>query len=166
LNRDFREMLCAFDAEGVEYLLIGAFAVLVHGHSRATGDMDLLVRPSPENARRVMAALRRFGAPVFQVKEEDFAVPGTVFQIGVPPLRIDILTSIVAVDFDEAFRRRFIGRVEDLAIPVLGREDLIRNKRAAGRPKDRLDADWLERNRPPGDTPPRPRTPRARRRRK
>ena len=98
MNPDFRDMLFALNGEGVEYLLVGAYALAVHGMPRATGDIDVWVRPSPENARRTLAALRRFGAPLADLSQADLTRPGTVFQIGVAPRRIDILTAIDGVE--------------------------------------------------------------------
>ncbi len=133
-----------FNAHGVEYLLVGAYALAAHGRVRATGDLDLWVRPDPANAKRVIAALTAFGAPLHDASEEDFSRPGLVFQIGVAPLRIDILTSIDAVDFDEAWGERFTARLAEQSVPVLSVAHLIRNKRAVGRTQDLADAEWLE----------------------
>lgn len=144
LNRDFAEMLSALSGEGAEFLVVGAFALSAHGYSRATGDIDLWVRPSPENAGRVMTALRKFGAPLHDLHEEDLLEPGTVFQIGVAPLRVDILTSIDGVEFEDAWKAREFHAVDGVTLPCLARRDLIRNKRATGRPQDRVDADLLE----------------------
>jgi len=144
MNPDFHDMLSAFCAEGVEFLLVGAYALAVHGLPRATGDIDLWVGGDPQNAGRVIAALRRFGAPLLDVKEEDFRTPGTVFQIGVAPRRIDILTAIDGVEFDEAWTNRVEVEIEGLRIPVLSREHVLRNKRASGRPKDIADVRELE----------------------
>ena len=121
-----------------------AYALAVHGQPRATGDMDVRVRPTPENARRVAAALRRFGAPMEQFTEADFARPDLVAQLGVKPNRIDILTGIDGLSFEEAWPNRLAQVVEGLSIPVLGRADLIRNKRATGRTQDLADAEALE----------------------
>jgi len=144
LNRDFVEMLSALSAEGAEYVVVGAYALAVHGVPRATGDLDILVRPSGENAPRVMAALRRFGAPLLDLKEEDLGKPGTVFQVGLPPSRIDLLTSIDGVGFDEALESRAEREWEGLRIPFLGRDALLRNKKATGRIKDLADVEALE----------------------
>lgn len=133
-----------FNARGVEYLLVGAYALAAHGRVRATGDLDLWVRPDPSNAKRVIAALAAFGAPLHDASEEDFSNPGLVFQIGVAPLRIDILTSIDAVDFAEAWAGRFTARFADQPVPVLSVAHLIRNKRAVGRTQDLADLEWLE----------------------
>jgi hypothetical protein len=144
LNRDFVEMLRALSAEGVECLLVGAYAMAAHGTPRATGDLDLWVRPTRDNAERVLRALRRFGAPLFDLTVDDLACPGTVFQLGLPPRRIDILTSIDGVKFAGAWAARVTVRLDDVEVAVLGRRDLIRNKRATGRPKDRVDLRILE----------------------
>lgn len=144
LNPDYRDMLYALSEESVRYLLVGAYALAVRGHVRATGDMDLWVECGEDNARRVMAALERFGAPLQEIEARDFEVPDTVFQIGVVPRRIDPLTSIDAVDFEEAWREREEVEVVGLKVPVIGRRHLLRNKRATGRPKDEADTLWLE----------------------
>ena len=144
LNPDYRDMLSALSAAGVEYLVVGAYALAAHGLPRATGDIDFWVRPSLENADAVMEALREFGAPLGDLTRDDLARPGTVFQIGVAPRRIDVLTSIDGVAFPEAWGGRETRTIDGLAIPVLSRAHLLQNKRATNRPKDQLDADWLE----------------------
>lgn len=144
LNPDFRDMLSAFCDEGVEFLLVGAYALAAHGHPRATGDLDLWIRCSHENAQRVWRALSRFGAPLCDLTIEDITSPGTVIQIGVAPRRIDLLTSIDGVDFEEAWPERKDIAVESLTVPVIGRADLIQNKRALARPQDLADVAWLE----------------------
>jgi hypothetical protein len=146
LNPDFRDMLSALSSEGAEFLLVGAYALAAHGLPRATGDMDIWIRRSEENAVRVRRALRRFGAPLTVLTKDDLKTPNLVLQIGVVPRRIDILTSIDAVQFDEAWSDRQIIEVEGLTISVLGRSHLIQNKRAVGRPQDLADVAWLERN--------------------
>jgi hypothetical protein len=145
MNPDFSDMLSALSDEGVEYLLIGAYAMAVHGVPRATGDIDLWVRPTAENADRVLRALARFGAPLADLRAADLTGEGTVFQIGVAPNRIDVITAIDGVSFDEAWPRRIASQVAGLTIPVIGREDLIRNKRSTGRSQDFADAERLER---------------------
>ena len=144
LNRDFAEMLAALSAERVEFLVVGAYAMAAHGLPRATGDIDIWVRPSQENGHRVLRALDRFGAPRFDLTLADLSHEGTVFQLGVPPRRIDILTSIDGVDFDTAWKTRTVGIVDTVEIPVLDRAALLRNKRAAGRPKDLVDVQIIE----------------------
>lgn len=144
LNADFRDMLSALSDARAEFLLVGAYAVAVHGLVRATADLDIWVRPSEENASRVWRAVARFGAPMESIREEDFRAPGVVVQIGVAPRRIDLLTSIDGVDFDEAWRERTVVDIEGLRVPVLSRRHLILNKRAVGRPQDLADAARLE----------------------
>ncbi len=141
MNRDFLDMLSALSAAGVEYLLVGAHALAAHGVPRATGDIDIWVRPTEDNAARVLDALVAFGAPSSDLSRADLIRDDTVFQIGVPPHRIDLLTGIAGVGFDEAWPRRIEIALPDLPfpVPVLGREDFVRNKRAAGRAKDRAD---------------------------
>jgi len=144
LNPDFRDMLSTFGDEQVEYLVVGAYALAAHGRPRATGDLDLWVRPTAANAARVWRALARFGAPLEGLSQGDLAAEGNVVQIGVAPRRVDVLTSIDGVSFEEAWPARLQVEVEGLRLPVIGREHLIRNKRASGRPQDLADAAWLE----------------------
>jgi hypothetical protein len=146
LNPDFHDMLSALCGEGAEFLLVGAYALAAHGLPRATGDMDIWIRCSAENAERVWRALRRFGAPLTGLTRDDLNTPNLVFQIGIAPRRIDILTSIDAVQFDEAWPYRQVVEIEGLAIGVIGRSHLIQNKRALGRPQDLADVAWLERD--------------------
>lgn len=145
LNPDFSDILSAFDAEGVEYLVVGAYALAAHGLPRATGDIDLWVRASPANAERVYRALLSFGAPAEQFSRSDFEAPDTILQLGVPPARIDVLTSIDGVEFDTAWAGRMVVEIDGLEIAVLGRRELLENKRAVGRPRDLADIAWLER---------------------
>lgn len=144
LSPEFIDILSVFTDEKVEYLLVGGYALGFHGYSRATGDIDLWVRRDERNAERVMRALRTFGAPLFDVTSDDFAAMGTVFQIGVPPARIDIMTDIDGVEFSEAWPGRKIISVEGLDIPLLEKALLLANKKATGRPKDMPDILWLE----------------------
>jgi len=132
-------MLSAFTAENVEYLVVGAYAMSAHGVPRATGDIDLWVRPSPDNAKRLMKALVRFGAPTLGMKAEEFEDPDLVFQIGIAPWRIDILTGIDGVTFDEATQSKKIIDIGGHEAPVIRKDLLIQNKRAAARPKDLAD---------------------------
>jgi len=143
---DTRDLLDAFDAAAVEYVVVGAHALAAHGLPRATGDFDVLIRPSPENAARVMQALDELGAPTraHGVVEEDFATAGAVYQIGLPPRRIDLLTHISGVPFEAAWASRMECGVDGRRLSVLGRATLIQNKRASGRPKDLLDVAALE----------------------
>jgi hypothetical protein len=116
----------------------------VHGYPRATGDLDIWVRPTRENADRVWVAIARYGAPRRYLDANDFCTPDTVFQIGVAPRRIDILTTIAGIEFDEAWPTRQQQVVDSVSFHVIGREELLKNKRAAGRPKDLADVAWLE----------------------
>jgi hypothetical protein len=145
MNLDFLDLLRAFIAAEVRFVIVGAYALAVHGRPRATGDLDILVEPSPENAPRVLQGLRAFGAPLESVTEKDFSVPGIVFQIGLPPRRIDILTELTGVSFVDAWTDRVRHPFGPLTVDFIGREVLIRNKRAAGRPQDLADIDTLER---------------------
>ena len=138
-------MLAALSAAGAEFLVVGAHAVAVHGRPRATGDLDLWVRPSHENSARVWEALVAFGAPLADLTRADLEQPDLIYQIGVPPARIDVLTGISGVTFAEAWPRRIIVPIGGLSVPVLGRDDLIRNKKAAGRPRDLADVADLDR---------------------
>jgi len=144
MNPDFREMLAALSAAGADFMVIGAHAMAAYARPRATGDIDLWVRASPENAERVWAALVEFGAPLGALTKDDLATPDLVYQIGVAPSRIDILTAIEGVSFDDAWPRRNEIDVMGVAVPVIGRTDLIQNKRALGRPKDLADLEELE----------------------
>ncbi len=149
MNRDFSDMLSALCGAGAEFLVVGAHALAAHGRPRATGDLDLWVRPTKENAQRVWKALAAFGAPLEGLRLADLCDADVVFQIGLPPNRVDILTAIDGVEFEAAWTRRIQVRLAGLEIPVLGRADLLVNKRAAGRPKDLADLAWLEAPDPP-----------------
>jgi hypothetical protein len=113
VNHDFRDLLAEFNAQNVEFLVVGAHALAAHGCVRATKDLGVWVRPHPENAKRTISALRVFGAPLHDLSESDLSMPGVTFQIGLPPLRIDILTSISGVEFEEAWRSRMETRFAD-----------------------------------------------------
>ena len=144
MNQDFRDLLAEFNAQGVEYLIVGAHALAAHGHVRATKDLDVWVRPDLENAKRVIKALRAFGAPLHDLTEADLTGPDVIFQIGVFPLRIDVLTAIDGVEFSEAWQHRLLSKFGDQPVAVLSKEHLIRNKRAAGRTQDLADVERLE----------------------
>lgn len=145
LNEDFQDLLVALQESDARFVLVGAHALAVHGVVRATGDLDVFVSPDAENALRVLRALRAFGAPVgaHGLTKDDLARPGTVYQMGLPPRRIDILNEISGCSFDEVWARRVLVDLDDLQLPVIGREDLVTNKRASGRPKDLLDVELL-----------------------
>lgn len=144
LNENFRDMLSAFSEAGADYLLVGAYAMAAHGCPRATGDIDIWVRPTKDNARCVWAALEKFGAPLSKVTPEDFCTPDIVYQMGVPPQRIDILTSISGVDFEDAWPDRLTVSVDGLSVPVIGLRQFYSNKLASGRDKDQQDATILK----------------------
>ncbi len=147
MNPDFIEFLAALLRADARFLIVGAHAMAVHGVPRATGDLDVWVAPDPANAERVWTALLDFGAPVetLGLSARDLAAERMVFQMGIPPRRIDLLTSVTGVQFDAAWRARRTLRVDDLDLPFLGREALLRNKRETGRLKDLADADTLDR---------------------
>lgn len=147
MNDDFLDLLHALVEADVEFLVVGAHALAVHGVPRSTGDLDVWVRPTEENGKRTMAALRAFGAPLeaLQVSAKDFESPDSVVQIGLPPRRIDLLTSISGVTFDEAWPDRVQQAVAaDLVVPFLGRRALIQNKSSTGRTKDIADVEQLD----------------------
>ena len=132
---------------GARFLVVGAHAMAVHGVPRATGDLDVWISPDHANSERVWQALLAFGAPVGElgVSRADLETPGMVIQVGIPPRRIDLLTEASGLVFEEAWKNRTTHRVDSLEVPVLSRQDLVRNKRATGRPKDLADLDVLER---------------------
>lgn len=146
MSPDFRDLLSVFNAHRVEYLVVGAHALAAHGHVRATGDLDVWVRPRAANAARVLEALKDFGAPLLDLAEADLARDGTMFQIGVVPLRIDVLTSIDGVEFDEAWADRLVAKFAGLDVPVLSARHLVKNKRAVARTQDLADVEWLEKH--------------------
>lgn len=148
LNRDWSEFLSALISRRVVFLLIGGHAVAGHAEPRFTEDLDVFVEPSIENALRLRQALIDFGFHEVAPPAQDLAQPDKVFMLGRKPWRIDILTGIAGVSFDEAWAGRVEARFEAGPIPVIGREALIRNKRAAGREKDLLDIAMLERHDP------------------
>jgi hypothetical protein len=145
-NPDFKDLLSALSDEGAEFLIVGAHAVMLYTAPRYTKDLDIWVRPTSENAERVYRALRVFGAPLHELTPGDLAVPGTIFQIGIAPNRIDILTSLEAVTFEEAWERRASSTYGGVPIALLSAEDLLKNKRAVGRPQDLVDVDRLEKS--------------------
>lgn len=150
-NPDFRDLLYEFNAGGVDYLIVGAHALAAHGVVRATKDLDVWVRPSLENARLAYRALAAFGAPLHQLEQDDLASPDVVFQIGVAPVRIDILTSIDGVEFDDAWVDRIESRYGDQTVHILSKTHLIRNKTASGRLQDLADVEHLGKLHPERD---------------
>jgi len=143
LNKDYKEMLQCLLEEKVKFLLVGAYAVAVHGYPRATKDIDFFVWATPENASSLMKALIKFGAPLDKISQSDFSSKGIVFQIGNSPRRIDIITSASGVDFEQAYGNKQIVFLEGLEVPVISLQDLIVNKRASGRTQDLADVEKL-----------------------
>lgn len=145
LNQDFHDFLAALLATSTRFLVVGAHALAVHGVPRATADLDVWIEAGAKNAERAWAALLRFGAPVeaMGVSREELTRPNQVVQIGLPPRRIDLLTSISGVSFEEAWSGRAIHEIGGLAVPFLGRVALVRNKKATGRAKDLADLEAL-----------------------
>jgi hypothetical protein len=146
LNADFSDLFAALNGACVSYLLVGGYAVAFHAEPRFTKDLDIWVEPSPANAARVFEALKVFGAPLSEVTEADFAAPGIVFQIGVPPNRIDVVTTVDGVEFSDAWSARAQSSYGAQRINVISRQHLIENKRAMGRPQDLVDVAILERH--------------------
>jgi len=143
VNPDFRDLFAALNAAGADFLVVGGYALAVHGHPRFTKDLDVWVRADAENARKVWDALAAFGAPMGNLALQDLAAPGIVFQMGLPPNRIDLLTGIDGVTFQGAWEHRLESRYGDQPVRVIGLEDLIQNKLATGRPQDALDVKTL-----------------------
>ncbi len=144
LERDFKEMLSCLNARHVEFLVVGSFALAFHGKPRLTGDIDLLVHPTPENGARVMQALQDFGMALPGLSAADFEKPGQVVQLGVPPVRIDLVTSITGVSWEQVSQGGVDGTLGGVSVRYIGLHEFILNKRATGRPKDLGDIDGLE----------------------
>jgi hypothetical protein len=145
LQRDLREFIELLNSHAVEYLIVGGHAVAFHGYPRLTIDLDFFVRPDRENAGRLLAALDDFGFGQVGLDESTFTGPDKIVQLGLPPNRIDLLTGISGVSFEEAWPGRVAGQLDGLPVAFLGREELIKNKRASGRPKDLADLVEIER---------------------
>ena len=143
MQPDFRELLALFNAHHVEYMLVGGYALAFHGAPRFTGDLDILVKPDPENTQCILAALETFGFASVGLTPEDFAYPDQVVQLGVPPVRIDLITSLTGLSWDEVFAGRIAGSYGDVPVDYIGREQFIANKRATGRQKDLADLEML-----------------------
>lgn len=143
LNRDFREFLSLLNANDVRYLVVGGYALGAHGHVRYTKDLDIWIDTTSDNAQRVIAALSAFGFESLGVSAADLSTPGTVFQLGYEPARIDLLTRVSGLDFDPAYRRRIDTTLDTLPITLICRDDLRRNKLATGRLRDLGDVEAL-----------------------
>jgi hypothetical protein len=142
LNSDYKEMLLLLQKYDVEFMLIGAYALAYHGVPRSTGDIDFFINCTPENSQKVYRALVEFGAPVSEIDELYLAQYGNMFQIGVAPCRIDLITQIDGVLYSNA--NKVDVEIEGIVIPVISKSDFIKNKRAAGRHKDLADIESLE----------------------
>jgi predicted nucleotidyltransferase len=143
VNSDFSDLLRIFNAHNVKYLVIGGYAVVQYTEPRFTKDLDVLISTDAANAEAVYAALREFGAPLTDLTPKDFSEEGFFFQIGVPPVRVDVLMGIPGIQFDECWSRRVEVDFEGLKVIFISKDDLIASKRAAGRPQDLIDADML-----------------------
>jgi len=140
---DFRELLALFNEHEVAYLIVGGYALAFHGAPRFTGDLDILVRPDPQNAQRVLRAIADFGFGSLDLAVEDFQAPDKVVQLGVAPVRVDLLTSLTGVTWDEANSGRASGTYGDVPVQYIGREQFVTNKKATGRTKDLADLEAL-----------------------
>jgi predicted nucleotidyltransferase len=148
LSNDLREFVALLNSKRVEYLIVGAYAVAWHGYPRFTADIDLLIRPSPANAEALVTSLNEFGFASLHFTPEDFIKPGQIVQLGVKPNRIDLITSIAGVEFDQAWAGRVGGEIDGIPVQFVGLEELITNKESTGRLKDQADAEELRKRRP------------------
>lgn len=144
LAPDFNEFIGSLNAHGVEFLIVGAYALAVHGAPRFTGDLDVLIRPTVENAARLLTAVRAFGFPVQSLRPEELVEPRRMLQMGVEPVQIHVMTAISGLSWDEASAGRVMARIGDHEAPFLGRDAFLRNKRAAGRLKDLADIEAID----------------------
>ena len=143
IQQDFKELLELLNRHNVEYIIVGAYALAHYGAPRYTGDIDIYVKPSPENAERIISALSDFGFGSLDLSSGDFCLPRRVIQLGIPPVRIDIITSISGVTWEEAYENKISGSYGDVAVYFLGRNEYIANKRATGRKKDIADLEAI-----------------------
>ena len=146
IKKDYKEFLESFNVHEVEYIIVGAYVLAFLGVPRYTGDLDILVKPDKKNAQRIILALTQFGFSSNGLTETDFIYPDKVVQLGVPPIRIDILTSLTGVSWEEAFSGRIAGKYGDVPVYFLGREQFIANKHTLGRQKDLADIEALGEN--------------------
>jgi hypothetical protein len=144
LNRDFKEFIELLSSTGVEYLIVGGYALAAHGHPRYTGDLDIWIRSSPLNVEKLLDVLARFGFGGLGLKAEDFLKPESIVQLGYPPSRIDLLTSIDGVDFETSYAHRVVMKVAGVDLPIIGIGEFRTNKRATGRAKDLADLESLD----------------------
>jgi hypothetical protein len=146
IQQDFKELLKLFSDHKVEYIIVGGYALAHHGAPRYTGDIDLFIKPDKNNAKNIIQALNDFGFGSIGLTEADFSSPGKVVQLGVPPVRIDIITSLTGLTWETAYSGRSNGKYGDLEVFYLGRSQLIMNKKAIGRKKDQADLEVLGQN--------------------
>ncbi len=144
LNEDYKEILQILLKNNVQFLVVGAYAMAAYGYPRATGDFDIWVAANPANSTKLHKSLTEFGAPLSQITPETFTEKGIIFQIGVAPRRIDLITMIDGVDFDQAYQDKEVIEIEQLKIPFISKANLIKNKKSTNREKDKLDAKYLE----------------------
>ena len=144
IQPDFKELLALLNARHVEFLIVGGYALAFHGAPRYTGDIDIFIRPTPENAARVLDALNAFGFQFPNLNEQDFLAPDRVVQLGVPPVRIDIMTSISGVSWEEADASKVPGQYDDVPVHYIGLAAFVENKKASGRTKDLADLEALD----------------------
>lgn len=148
LSKDLREFVECLNSNAVEYLIVGALAVSWHGYPRYSADIDFFLNASPSNAARVLGAIREFGFGSLEISLDDLTAPARVIQLGQEPNRIDLMTSISGVGFDEAWQTRVEGSLDGIAVNFIGRAALLRNKASTGRAKDRLDVEELRKQDP------------------
>ena len=144
IQKDFSELLALLNARGVEYLIVGGYALAFHGAPRFTGDIDIWIKPDADNAKRILEALDAFGFGSLDLKAEDFTVPDMVIQLGVPPVRVDFLTSLSGVSWKEAQGGRAAGNYGDVPVYFIGRTEFVTNKRITGRKKDVADLEAID----------------------
>ena len=143
-SQDFREFIELLIKNKAEYMIVGGYAVGIHGHPRYTGDLDIWLNPTPQNADLILKSVNDFGFSSFKLNQADFTKPGNVIQLGYPPLRIDLLTEIDGVTFEECFKNRKEVIIDDLQVNFIGYDDLLKNKKESGRPRDIDDIDHLK----------------------
>lgn len=146
LNKDYKDMLQILLDNEVKFLIVGAYALAVYGYPRATGDFDIWVEINEENSKKILSSLSSFGTPISDLTERTFMEKGIIFQIGVAPCRIDLITHIDGVDFADAYSSREKIDIEGLTLPFISKENLIKNKKSTGRDKDLVDVKHLEKN--------------------
>ena len=146
MNRDFVEMLSELSAAHVDFIIVGAYALAAHGNPRATGDIDIWIRNTVDNGKKVILALAKFGAPTADLSVADFIADDLVLQIGVEPCRVDLITGIDGVGFEEAWKNKKTVIVDGIEVNILSKADLLKNKLAANRDKDQSDIAWLSKN--------------------